>query len=239
MTLSPDNGKTPAPRTSGDIEAIQAAYRAGHIFMGKMNIPVIDLRHYLEDELDMHHVSASFSARLRMLRQQGHHENQLIWVAHKKFDPTAEALEAMSLWLETRGLETRRLETNEQDNQNTSSDKLSRPIHLQDRCYNKKGHIIANGSDVWDGEWNNRETGSCMQQYPIYSTSRVEAGDSLIGDIFKCQLMSVDNALDQGLYGEIDMKSHKKRLEKIFPDGVCDYSKPDQGLPNQDLFSIN
>ncbi len=71
MNLSPDDGETPAIRTRADLAAIQAAYRAGHIFIGQLDIPVIDLRHYLEQELDMHHSSASFSARLRLLQQQG------------------------------------------------------------------------------------------------------------------------------------------------------------------------
>ena len=93
------------------------------------------------------------------------------------------------------------------------------------------GQVIGNGPDVWNGEWNNQKNGVCMQHYPIYSTSRVKAGGNLIGDTFKCQLMSISTSLEQGLYAPIDMTPHKERLEQIFPDGVCDYSKPDQGLP--------
>ncbi len=221
MNLSADNGKTPAPRTRGDIAAIQAAYQAGHIFVGQMNIPVIDVRHYLEQDLDMHHTSASFSARLRLLRQQGHHDNQVIWMADKRFNPTSQALEAMTGWL---------------DNQRTSGSKAprqTRPDNLQDRCYDQSGQIIANGPDVWDGEWNNKKNGACMQHYPIYSTSRVKAGGNLLGDTFKCHLMSINTAVEKGLYAPINMTPHKERLEQIFPDGVCDYSKPDQGLPTK------
>ncbi|MEH6577409.1 MAG: DUF6351 family protein [Amphritea sp.] len=219
MNLSADDGNTPAPRTRGDIDAIRAAYQAGHIFIGQMNIPVIDVRHYLEQELDMHHASASFSTRLRLLRQQGHRDNQLIWMADKDFDPTPQALEAMAQWLENQRAFA-------------SSDPLqTRPDDLQDRCYDKQGQIIANGSDVWDGEWNNLKDGVCMQHFPIYSTSRIEAGGSLLGDTFKCQLMSISEALESGLYAPVDLAPHKARLEQIFPDGVCDYSKPDQGLP--------
>lgn len=219
MNLSPDNGKTPATRTRGDIEAIQAAYRAGHIFVGQLNIPVIDVRHYLEQDLDMHHVSASFSARLRLLKQQGHYDNQLIWVADKRFDPTPQALEAMAQWLEN------------QRRYKTKASRQTRPASLQDRCYDQQGQVIANGAHVWDGEWNHQKNGVCMKHYPIYSTSRIEAGGNLNGDTFKCQLMSVNDALKKGLYAPIDMAPHKDRLEQIFPNGVCDYTKPDQGLP--------
>ena len=40
---------------------------SGMEFQGDIDIPVIDWRHYLEDELDMHHSQESFVARQRML----------------------------------------------------------------------------------------------------------------------------------------------------------------------------
>ncbi|WP_432471090.1 DUF6351 family protein [Amphritea sp. HPY] len=219
MNLSPDGGKTPAVRTRADLPAIQAAYQAGHIFIGQLNIPVIDLRHYLEQELDMHHSSASFSTRLRLLQRQGHHDNQLIWISDKHFDPTPQALEAMTQWLDNQRL------------YDSTDPQLTRPDSINDRCYDQDGEIIANGATVWNGHWNQQSEGPCMAQYPIYSTSRTEAGESLRGDIFKCQLMPVAQAIESGLYEPIDMGPQQARLEQIFAEGVCDYSKPDQGLP--------
>jgi len=58
------------------------------------------------------------------------------------------------------------------------------------------------------------------------------AGGPFEQSIFKCQLMPVSDAIARGFYGvwspnpvETDM------LQAIFPTGVCDYSKPDVGLP--------
>ena len=35
----------------------------------------------------------------------------------------------------------------------------------------------------------------------------------------------------RGVYGEVDVSAQRSNLQRIFPDGVCDYSKPDSGLP--------
>ena len=48
MKLSSDGGATPAARREGNLEARHAAYRSGMVFRGKLDIPVIDWRHYLE-----------------------------------------------------------------------------------------------------------------------------------------------------------------------------------------------
>ena len=67
MHLSPDGGATPAPRREGDRKAQYAAYRSGMVFRGKLDIPVIDWRHYLEPFLDMHNSHQSFASRQRLL----------------------------------------------------------------------------------------------------------------------------------------------------------------------------
>ena len=79
MSLSPDGGATPAARREGNQEAGYAAYRSGMVFRGKLDIPVIDWRHYLEHRLDMHNSHQSFASRQRLLNYDGDASNQLIW----------------------------------------------------------------------------------------------------------------------------------------------------------------
>ena len=67
MQLSPDGGLTPAARTKGSRPAIAAAYNSGLVFTGRIDLPIIDWRHYLEDQLDMHNSRQSFARRQRML----------------------------------------------------------------------------------------------------------------------------------------------------------------------------
>src|SRR5699024_9786495 len=49
-----------APRTAGSVAAMRAAYRSGLVFDGEITIPIIDWRHYLDGELDMHNARQSF-----------------------------------------------------------------------------------------------------------------------------------------------------------------------------------
>lgn len=221
--------KDVVPRSSGSVEAMRGIYQSGHVFVGKTTIPIIDLRHYLDDELDMHHASASFSTRLRMIREQGHAENQLIWMARKPHSPISEALALIDNWL----VKKKKLESQGVENALVSS----KPDSAVDRCYDDSGKIIAEGQGVWNGRWNNRATGKCMKKYPIYGVSRTVAGASLAGDTYKCALQSVDDAIQKGLYGDFDMRPHKTRLSQVFPQGVCDYTRADQGRP-ADLFAV-
>jgi hypothetical protein len=107
----------------------------------------------------------------------------------------------------------------------------NKPYAAVDKCFDDEGQVIAAGADVWDGEWNGRSEGACMQSYPIAKTSREIAGGPLSGDIFKCQLQSVTDAIAKGEYGELNMWPYLERLETVFPEGVCDFSLADLGRP--------
>lgn len=61
MQLNPDcKSGSPAPRSSASVDAIKAAHESGHVFHGKVDIPVIDVRWYLDPALDIHHSLGSF-----------------------------------------------------------------------------------------------------------------------------------------------------------------------------------
>jgi len=214
---SHETGDGLAPRSVGDDTAIAAAYQSGQVFLGDLTMPIIDLRPYREPELDMHHSLESFSARLRMQRGQGHADNQLIWFSHPSSLPLRDAFDVLEQWLENM--------------QNGSDVVAAKPEHAMDRCYDDAGALIASGDGVWNGVWNDQENGACMDAYPIYSNPRIVAGSDYSGDIFKCQLQSIEDAIVGGVYGSIDTDTHREDLQKIFPDGVCDYSLGDAGRP--------
>ncbi len=53
------------------------------------------------------------------------------------------------------------------------------------------------------------------------------AGAPITGDVYKCALQSVDEAIAKGLYGDWQPSATERaRLMEIFPTGVCDYSQP-------------
>ena len=213
----PENGI--AKRHSGSIAAMKAAYRSGQVFIGKVDLPIIDVRHYLEDDLDMHHVSASFYSRLRLLKAKGNADNHIIWIADKAHDPVMQAFDLMDEWLLALK-QDKRMAINK-----------AKPKILTDSCFAADGSIIAAGKHVWDGQWNDKPDGECQTAFPMYSTSRIQAGGTWGGDIFKCQLIPITRAIAQGYYGEHDMTAYLDALNRIFPEGVCDYSQPDIGRP--------
>ncbi len=208
----------PARRSVADPDAVAAAYRSGQVFLGRLSMPVIDVRHYLEPQLNMHHSMQSFSARLRMQREQGHADNQLVWFVEPPAAPVADAIELTERWLEN-------------IKRSRGDAAAARPADADDRCYDSSGSIIARGPGVWDGVWNGKADGQCMQRFPIYSNPRIVAGDSYVGDIFKCHLQPVAEAVDRGVYAPFDIGPYLHRVEKVFPNGVCDYSRGDAARP--------
>ncbi|HEX4929315.1 MAG TPA: DUF6351 family protein, partial [Gaiellaceae bacterium] len=225
MTLSPDGGVTPAARREGNREAGYAAYRSGMVFRGKLDIPVIDWRHYLEHRLDMHNSHQSFASRQRLLNYDGDASNQLIWFTDARpgtpqSDATPQAFLVLDRWIK-----------NIQANPDKSVGE-NKPADAKDACFATNGALIASGDDVWDGILDGDPAGVCTQAFPLYSTSRIVAGGPIEGGIFKCALQPVERALAHGLYGAWQPSDAElAQLHGIFPQGVCDYTKPDLALP--------
>jgi len=223
MNLSPDGGFTPAARRHGSIEAMNAAYDVGIRFDGDIDIPVIDWRHYLEDQLDMHHSHQSFATRQR-LQVAGTDENQVIWFTDARpgvaFDQTPEAFEVIDEWMEN---------IRQRPWQTVAENKPARAV---DRCFNTLGVELAAGDGVWNGVLDGNPPGACTQVFPLYSTTRRVAGGPYQGGVFKCGLQSVDAAIAGGVYGSwVPSTAERDRLLQIFPEGVCDWSQDDQGRP--------
>jgi hypothetical protein len=225
QVFSRDPLNNPAPRTQGNLQAMQAVYQAGLVFMGKIDIPIIDWRNYLEDELNMHNSQQSFASRLRMLSYDGDASNQVIWFTDvtdpsKIFDQTPEALQVMDAWMQNILAHPEK------------SIAENKPPLATDRCFDANGVEMAAGEHVWDGIIDNNPPGSCTQHFKIYSTSRRVAGGPFKGSIFKCALMPVSDAIARGDYGIWTPDAAQTALlNKIFPQGVCDFTQPDVGLP--------
>jgi Tannase-like family of unknown function (DUF6351) len=226
MRLSPDGGVTPAPRREGDMAAARAAYESGLVFRGDIDIPIIDWRHYLEHELDMHHSHQSFATRQRMLNHDGRASNQVIWFTDgrpaRAFDQTPMALEVIDEWQANIRANPRRGVVR------------NKPALAVDSCFATNGSLIHAGSDSWDGILDSRPAGPCTQLFPLFKTSRIVSGGPIEGSIFKCALQPVSTAISKGLYAPWTPSAEDvTRLEQIFPTGVCDYAKPDVGRPKK------
>ena len=226
MRLSPDGGATPAPRREGDMSAARAAYESGIVFRGDIDIPIIDWRHYLEAELDMHHSHQSFATRQRMLNFDDDASNQVVWFTDARpariSDQTPLAFEVIDEWLANiRDKPWRGMARN-------------KPDRAVDSCFATDGSLIYSGRDAWNGILDSRADGPCTQQFPLFGTSRIVSGGPIEGSIFKCAQKSVSKALKDGTYAPwVPSADDASRLREIFPNGVCDYSKPDVGRPRR------
>ena len=224
------DSENPAPRHTGNLEAISALYETGMIFRGQIGIPVLDIRDWLEPVLDMHNSHQSFAARQRILNDMNNADHQLIWFAgigdeppfqFDQFNLTLTALQVMDQWM-----------LNILDNPEAGI-VANRPDDAVDACFKFDGSVIAAGDDVWSGILDDAEAGPCTQAFPTFTTSRIEAGGPITGDVFKCQLKPLDVALFDGTYGDMSFSTEEAdRLRRVFPDGVCDYSLPDAGRPD-------
>ncbi|MEJ2169021.1 MAG: DUF6351 family protein [Desulfobacterales bacterium] len=210
-----------APRTAGDIQAMNAAYTSGHVFIGRLDIPALDIRDYLDPLLDMHHAQQSFATRKRIIDYQGDAANQVIWMTDhdSEWDGTNEAIDTMDQWL-----------TNIQNHPKLGIDG-NKPAGAVDKCVRADETEFA-GAGVWDGIIDDNPPGACTQTFHLFSTSRIIAGSDIKGDVFKCYLIPVEEAVARGFYGIIEIGPETlNTLKAIFPDGVCDYSQGDAGRP--------
>ncbi|GAA0912379.1 DUF6351 family protein [Nonomuraea longicatena] len=204
-------------RRGADPAVVRAVERSGLVFTGDIDIPIIDWRHYLEDELDMHNSHQSFATRQRMRDHDGDAANQVIWFTDarpdgRRSDQTPEALRVMDEWMANlRAKPWRGVAGN-------------KPPLAVDRCFATDGTPLAAGDGVWDGVLDKRAPGACTQRFPLYSTSRIVAGGPIEGGVFSCGRQPVTRAIERGLYGSWRPSPEQRaRLEAVFPTGVCDY----------------
>jgi hypothetical protein len=226
MNLSPAADQ-PAPRTPGDPQAMRAAYTSGMVFSGKLDRPTIDHRQYMERELDMHNTHQSFAVRQRVLDRMGNSDMLVIWFTDTvpgapKASQSFDAIAVMDEWM-------RNIRANPH-----KSIRKNRPPRAVDSCFDVNGQLIYAGNDAWNGILDDEPAGPCTQRFPLYSSSRIVAGAPLEGGIYRCALEPVEQALADGVYQPWSPTAEQvAKLKQIFPQGVCDYSKPDQARPRQ------
>jgi Tannase-like family of unknown function (DUF6351) len=218
-----NDGNVASARSQGDPAAIRAAYRTGRLTNGGgglSTIPIIDYRNYLDDQKDgnIHVRYHSFSLRERLTKANGYADNHVMFTEDSRGGSTAsavgrEAIAQMDRWL------TKLAEDTSKDSP-IAKVRRAKPADLVDACWTRG----ENPQKI--AEKQTRDLSSrCAHLYPTASFPREVAGSSVASDIIKCTVKPVQPS-DYKLQFTSDEMA---RLKKIFPEGVCDWSKPGAG----------
>lgn len=207
--LDVDGNITPE-RTVADPVAVRRSYEAGYMAsygpqLG--SVPILHYRPYTDSAGDIHDFHRDFTIRARLERANGRSDNQVIWVGPYGYDLSAMALDTMTQWLDKITSDPAPLSINKVVKH--------KPAAATDACWDYEGNKIAEKLAI-------DSTGKCTELFPIHSEPRLVAGAPLTNDIHECQLKPVD-------FGDYEVSfdsEQKARLQAIFPEGVCDWSKP-------------
>ncbi|MCZ2077854.1 MAG: DUF6351 family protein [Bryobacterales bacterium] len=210
-----NDGNIVATRAVADLQAVRAAYQTGRITNGGgglASLPIIDYRVYMDlgDRGDVHLKYHSFALRERLRAANGTTANEVMLVVPPGTGSRAVhdyAITKMDEWL------TNLINDTSND---PAMDKIVRakPQDLVDSCYTATGERIVE-TQTFSG-------GKCNKLYPAFASPRMVAGGPITNNVLKCQLKPVDAASYSVAFTEME----QERLRSVFPDGVCDWSKP-------------
>lgn len=203
-------------------ELATLAHRSGRIVHGGgglADVPILAVGIYqdtVETGADYHDRFRDFSLRGRLLNANGHFDNHVMWHAHPQalsadfFD--LPRLQVMDAWVTAIGEDSRDVPRAQKVVDN-------RPASLTDRCRYPGGESTATQWPADDME------NPCISELPPAGDPRIAAGAPISNDIIKCQLMP----LDRSTYEVAFTDTQWARLQDVFPDGVCDWSRPGVG----------
>lgn len=204
--LNPENLSPVASRNVTDPFALKAAYRSGMINEANNynQTAIIDCRGTNPDLA--HDTFRSFALRARLDRDFGNHANQLIWEGPGPLDADRncqqDSLVSMDQWLTAIHRDHRDLSVSQKI-------KRDKPAGLTDRCYDGVGNVLADAL--------------CPSALvPIEATPRTVAGDAITTDTNECRLQP----LKRSSYGVTITVEQWTALDRAYPNGVCDFSKP-------------
>ena len=212
-------------RTVADPVATRRAYSAGRITnggLGMAQIPIVDYRAYNDDAPggDIHVRYHSFSMRERLRKANGDAANQVMLVEDQRYG----LYNTESPLLQRAILELDRWITNiRHDPRHRVA--ANRPASLREGCNTR------DAQPTFIAETQRRDPSTrCEQVYPSASFPREVAGAGVAADIVKCSLKPIDPADYRVTFTAAELA----RLRGIFPDGVCDWSRPgvDQRPPD-------
>jgi hypothetical protein len=224
FTTSAAGAQVPFARSVADAGALATAYRAGIVGDGAhwAQTPILDIRSW--DDQQIHHVWRSFALRARLDAANGNHANHIMWriprpflVAPQSPDPAIAGLTLQSFAMMDKWLTAMKADSTS----TTMPARIAaaRPVAAFDFC--AKPIDGTHSSEVTD-------FAICDADPALvpHSSPRQIAGGPVAENVLKCQLRPLNRA-DYNPAGLTDDQFN--RLKAVFPDGVCDFTKPGVG----------
>jgi hypothetical protein len=228
-----------ALRSVGDADALAIAYKAGIVSSGKQlaKTAILDMRGYDDSTLPanvppgaiknvtnfgIHHTWRSFSLRDRLDKANGNHDNHVMWRFGYALNPSASlALQSfltMDKWLANLKADTSSLSLEQKIAK-------AKPAEAVDFCYLSTD--TTQSTKITDPAVCNAD-----RFLAPHSSPRQVAGGPLSENVLKCQLKPFASSD----YASLGLSTAQlNRLQTVFPNGVCDWSKP--GVGQQDAVS--
>ena len=203
------DGNYISSRTAGDAGAIRRAYQSGLMLSGAgglSEIPVVD-NATSNEAFSYHYGWFHFALRERLRQTDGTAANMMMW---RSISPGGHELEAtFDEWMEA-------WKADMSDEPQRNKVIAARPAGAVDGCYD--GTVFIADALPFSA----KPVSPCSKLYPVYSSVRQVAGGPLAANVLKCYLKPIDASQYSVTFtpAEID------RLQLVFPNGVCDFTKP-------------
>lgn len=215
-------------RMTADVSALRTAYQSGRVNQGhRMDlVPIIDVRSYVDENPvpDVHTAQTTEVARERWRTANGQSENFVAWLTATRgslrddiTDPTSPLRQAMRLALAEIDAWLTAIKRDGSDRPQAVKVIANKPTTLADACFGENGIRLDAGGAAGK---------ACMSDFPTYGDPRMAAGEPLERLHLKCELKPIRASDYQRSLSDNELA----QLREIFPDGVCDYTRPPIGL---------
>jgi hypothetical protein len=197
-------------RSVADAGTVKRVYQSGANMDGSgglNDIPVFDMGSY-NDTSGYHYQWYRFAIRERLRQANGDVDNHVMWRGSSVPQPQAWAV--LNQWVTAVKADMSDIPQHEKVANN-------RPAAAVDGCWATSTQFIAEPQT-----FSSQPNSQCNTLYPSYAFPRYLAGGPITADRYKCQLKPIDS----GDYAVAFTSAELTRLHNIFPNGVCDWSKP-------------
>ncbi len=202
-------------RSVADPGSVLTLYSSGQVNDGRglKGVPIISL----QDWSEIHEIHTSFHSwemRARLDKDNGSHNNQIIWT-YPASSPLTGVFPDQFLTLKSFLLMDRWLSAMARDHSAAPlSVKVARdkPAAAVDACFTLADSEITNA-------------GTCRRMFPRYGDARIAAGGPSSDDIGECRLQPLKRSSYKVRFTDLEWSE----LKRIFRRGVCDWNQPGVG----------